>query len=344
MTHLAGLSWPEAAGRGGFVLAVPVGSTEQHGPHLPLSTDTDIAVALAEALAPPAETTSLVAPPVPYGASGEHAGFPGTLSIGPAATELLLVELGRSASATARRLLLSRRTVATPSRSPAPCAGCVREGRDVLAWSPRWRRRRARRPDGDLGAARADPARVRTGRRRGGQHRRPGASSCPRCARGGVPGGQPERRARRPGRRVRRGGPAAAGGGDRGPVATIADWVPGSAPPPGPRPSTADGRSTAGRDRVALVTGAARGIGAATVRALAAERLVQSSRSTGPRTTRGCRYRLGTRAELTRWPAGAPDDPCRRRRHHRRGGARARRSRRPSRRSAAWTPPSPSPA
>jgi mycofactocin precursor peptide peptidase len=44
---LADATWPEAERRAaGALLAVPVGSTEQHGPHLPLSTDTDIAVAL----------------------------------------------------------------------------------------------------------------------------------------------------------------------------------------------------------------------------------------------------------------------------------------------------------
>ena len=47
MTLLADLTWPEAArlAAEGALLAVPVGSTEQHGPHLPLSTDTDVAAA-----------------------------------------------------------------------------------------------------------------------------------------------------------------------------------------------------------------------------------------------------------------------------------------------------------
>ena len=45
MTGLGDLAWPEAAerARSGAMLAVPIGSTEQHGPHLPLSTDTDVA-------------------------------------------------------------------------------------------------------------------------------------------------------------------------------------------------------------------------------------------------------------------------------------------------------------
>ena len=76
---------------GGDLLVVPLGATEQHGPHLPLGTDTVIASALAHGV------DAVVAPALPYGSSGEHAGFAGTLSLG-AATELALVELGRSAS------------------------------------------------------------------------------------------------------------------------------------------------------------------------------------------------------------------------------------------------------
>ncbi len=51
--ELAGLTSPEVAelAAAGALLAVPVGSTEQHGPHLALSTDTDLAVALCARLA-----------------------------------------------------------------------------------------------------------------------------------------------------------------------------------------------------------------------------------------------------------------------------------------------------
>jgi creatinine amidohydrolase len=138
MTDIAGLTWPEVAARGDVLLAVPVGSTEQHGPHLPLSTDTDVAVALAGRLAA-GRADVLVAPAVPYGSSGEHDGFAGTLSIGAAATELVLVELGRSAlPGTVRRMLL----VSAHGGNAGPVTAAVRllrsEGRDVRAWSPRW--------------------------------------------------------------------------------------------------------------------------------------------------------------------------------------------------------------
>jgi mycofactocin precursor peptide peptidase len=138
MGDLGSLTWPEVAARREVLLAVPVGSTEQHGPHLPLSTDTDVAVALAGRLAA-RRSDVLVAPALPYGSSGEHDGFAGTLSIGAAATELVLVELGRSAlPGTVRRMLL----VSAHGGNAGPVTAAVRllrsEGRDVRAWAPRW--------------------------------------------------------------------------------------------------------------------------------------------------------------------------------------------------------------
>jgi mycofactocin system creatininase family protein len=83
---------------------VPVGSLEQHGPHLPLDTDARVATAVAHHAAD-ADPSLLVAPAVAYGASGEHEGFPGTLSIGHEALNAVLVELGRSAGRWVRRLV-----------------------------------------------------------------------------------------------------------------------------------------------------------------------------------------------------------------------------------------------
>lgn len=116
------------------LLAVPLGSTEQHGPHLPLSTDTRIAVALAERLAA-MRANVVVAPPVPYGSSGEHAGFTGTLSIGQEAFERVVLELVRSADDFAGVVLVSAH-----GGNNEPLARAVsalrREGRRVLAWTP----------------------------------------------------------------------------------------------------------------------------------------------------------------------------------------------------------------
>jgi mycofactocin precursor peptide peptidase len=134
-TGLAGLTWEEAAHRAAdSVLAVPLGSTEQHGPHLPLSVDTDIAVRLAEDLAE-RRPDILVAPSVPYGSSGEHAGFVGTLSIGQSALEHLIVELVRSADAFAGVVLVSGHggNASTLRRAVDTLRG---EGRRVMAWMP----------------------------------------------------------------------------------------------------------------------------------------------------------------------------------------------------------------
>ncbi|MFC7342763.1 mycofactocin biosynthesis peptidyl-dipeptidase MftE [Saccharopolyspora griseoalba] len=129
--NLAELAWPQL--RRPRLLAVPVGATEQHGPHLPCTVDTDIAVALCDRLAGHREV--VVAPPVTYGSSGEHAGFPGTLSIGQRAVELLLTELGRSADAFAGAVLVS-----CHGGNAVPVRKAVRtlraESRQVLAWSP----------------------------------------------------------------------------------------------------------------------------------------------------------------------------------------------------------------
>lgn len=89
-------AWPSLGGGG---LLVPVGATEQHGPHLPVDTDSVIAGAVAHAVAERLVTQGVavvVAPTLAFGASGEHAGFPGTVSIGTDALRQVLVELARS--------------------------------------------------------------------------------------------------------------------------------------------------------------------------------------------------------------------------------------------------------
>nr|WP_179757315.1 mycofactocin biosynthesis peptidyl-dipeptidase MftE [Kineococcus aurantiacus] len=76
---------------------VPVGSFEQHGPHLPLDTDTAVAAEVADRAARALSTAHVVvAPAIPYGSSGEHQAFPGTMSIGTPVLTSVLVELGRS--------------------------------------------------------------------------------------------------------------------------------------------------------------------------------------------------------------------------------------------------------
>ncbi|MCU1600811.1 MAG: putative creatininase [Frankiales bacterium] len=180
MTRLGDLMWPRVEAE---VLVVPLGSTEQHGPHLPLSTDTDIAQALAHGLAV-RRSDVLVAPAVPYGASGEHAGFAGTLSIGHDALELLLVELVRSATDTFPHVLLVNGHGGNVAALSAACARLRDESRDVLVWSPGWR--------GDAHAGRTETSlQLALDANRVGSSRDPGATDSladlmPALRRGGL--------------------------------------------------------------------------------------------------------------------------------------------------------------
>lgn len=69
----------DEAERAATVAVLPVGSFEQHGSHLPLSTDTLIASAIARRIA--ADYNLFLLPPVSLGCSHEHAGFAGSVSI-----------------------------------------------------------------------------------------------------------------------------------------------------------------------------------------------------------------------------------------------------------------------
>lgn len=102
MRTLSGAVWPQLPDRP--LLVVPLGAVEQHGPHLPIGTDTAVAGAVAGAAAD--RLAAVLAPALAYGASGEHEGFPGTISIGTEALTGLLVEYGRSACRWAGRLLV----------------------------------------------------------------------------------------------------------------------------------------------------------------------------------------------------------------------------------------------
>lgn len=92
--ELASQTWPLVQRAQSDTLVVPVGATEQHGPHLPLATDSRIAEAVARAVVHK-HNGAVLAPTVTIGASGEHAGFPGTLSVGTDALYTYLLELVR---------------------------------------------------------------------------------------------------------------------------------------------------------------------------------------------------------------------------------------------------------
>lgn len=120
-------------------LLVPLGATEQHGPHLPLATDTRIATEVASAARAGLPATAaqpwLLAPAIAYGASGEHEGFAGTVSIGTDALVLMLVEFSRSALRWASRLVFVNGHGGNVPALRSAVARLRSEGRDV-GWCP----------------------------------------------------------------------------------------------------------------------------------------------------------------------------------------------------------------
>ena len=139
--ELSAATWTEVADAAPRILLVPVGSCEQHGPHLPLDTDTRIAVTVAQRVASTVSGVG-VAPPVVYGSSGEHQSFPGTLSIGTDALTRVLVELGRSALAVdapgaLRGVVFVNGHGGNQDAVRAATETLAGEGRAVAAWSPR---------------------------------------------------------------------------------------------------------------------------------------------------------------------------------------------------------------
>jgi len=132
-TELSRLAWTDVPDRP--LVLVPLGSFEQHGPHLPLDTDTRIADAVAHRVARRLPEEVVVAPPVVYAASGEHQGFPGTMSLGNEALRLALLELGRSLALWAGRVVFVNGHGGNVRCLVDAVTQLVDEGRDA-AWVP----------------------------------------------------------------------------------------------------------------------------------------------------------------------------------------------------------------
>ncbi|RFD26231.1 mycofactocin biosynthesis peptidyl-dipeptidase MftE [Mycobacterium uberis] len=136
--ELASVTSSQLAGISPSIM-IPLGSTEQHGPHLPLDTDTRIATAVARraqaCLMTRVDQDWLVAPALAYGASGEHQSFSGTISIGTEVLTALLVEYGRSASCWAQRLVFINGHGGNVDALDRAVSELRAEGCDV-AWCP----------------------------------------------------------------------------------------------------------------------------------------------------------------------------------------------------------------
>lgn len=97
-SFLGGRTSREVADGAARLAVVPVGATEQHGPHLPLETDTLLATAVAEAVVARTPGTT-VGPVLALGCSSHHLGFPGTVSLRPETFVATVVDVGRSLAA-----------------------------------------------------------------------------------------------------------------------------------------------------------------------------------------------------------------------------------------------------
>lgn len=98
--NFAYLTWKQvdALPRDATLLVLPTAAIEQHGHHLPLATDTlinNLLLGNALSLLPP-EMPVYALPPVCYGKSNEHIGFPGTLSVSAATFMAVVRDLGAS--------------------------------------------------------------------------------------------------------------------------------------------------------------------------------------------------------------------------------------------------------
>src|ERR1700757_496408 len=76
------------------VPVLPIGASEQHGPSLPLVTDTLIAIAIAEAISQHHRVFQL--PAMTFGCSHEHSAFPGTVSLSPATLAAVVTDIRTS--------------------------------------------------------------------------------------------------------------------------------------------------------------------------------------------------------------------------------------------------------
>ena len=92
-----------------LIAVLPVGAVEQHGPHMPISTDHATIDGVVAATVPklPDELPVLFLPTLPYGKSNEHSRYPGTVTISAATLMQMWMEIGASvARAGVRKFML----------------------------------------------------------------------------------------------------------------------------------------------------------------------------------------------------------------------------------------------
>jgi creatinine amidohydrolase len=91
---LAHISWVDvaAAVQDGVLAVLPIGACEQHGAHLPLTTDSDLATGVARRTA--AALSALLLPAITYGDAFNNEAFTGTISLSPATLRAVIEDIG----------------------------------------------------------------------------------------------------------------------------------------------------------------------------------------------------------------------------------------------------------
>jgi creatinine amidohydrolase len=122
------------------IAVLPLGATEQHGPHLPLSVDTQLAQSMIEAStwALPPDLPALFLPVLPVGYSPEHRAFPGTLSLQSSTVIRLWTEVAESVAASGVRKLVLFNTHGGNTGLLDVVARDLRQRLDMLVYSVNW--------------------------------------------------------------------------------------------------------------------------------------------------------------------------------------------------------------
>ena len=109
------------------IAILPLGATEQHGPHLPQNTDTILAETLAFRVAQ--QSSGLVLPPLPIGYSWVWRDYPGTLTLSFDTFRAVVKDIARSLDRNACRVLL---IITAHGANPQPLKYTIRELADEM--------------------------------------------------------------------------------------------------------------------------------------------------------------------------------------------------------------------
>ena len=122
------------------VVVLPLAAIEQHGPHLPLSTDLDIGTGLLAAAFRllPADFPAYALPPLPIGCSREHARFPGTLTLEPELVAAMIEQVGDALAAGGVRRLVLSNSHGGNRHAIEEAALRLREDHDMLVVKASW--------------------------------------------------------------------------------------------------------------------------------------------------------------------------------------------------------------